>query len=122
MICTAALLALIPALAGEPQIEWSAPDLYVDGVSFEVSVTVTAPADGAPVAGWMLTPSAFTVNGKPRDIPAGSTVRDLLASRKLADSMAIVERNGVILPRDAYAATTLEPGDLLEVVHAVGGG
>lgn len=66
--------------------------------------------------------TAITVNGKPREILAGSTVRDLLASRKLADSMAIVERNGVILPRDAYASTVLEAGDQLEVVHAVGGG
>lgn len=63
-----------------------------------------------------------TVNGKPRDLPAGGTVRDLLASRKLADSMAIVERNGIILPRDAYATTVLSTGDRLEVVHAVGGG
>lgn len=62
------------------------------------------------------------VNGKPRDLPAGGTVHDLLASRKLADSMAIVERNGIILPRDAYATTHLTAGDQLEVVHAVGGG
>ena len=64
----------------------------------------------------------ITVNGKPRELAAGSTVHDLLASRKLADSMAIVERNGIILPRDTYATTILFPGDQLEVVHAVGGG
>jgi thiamine biosynthesis protein ThiS len=65
---------------------------------------------------------AIMVNGKSREVPANSTVHDLLASRKLADSMAIVERNGIILPRDSYATTALEPGDQLEVVHAVGGG
>jgi thiamine biosynthesis protein ThiS len=65
---------------------------------------------------------AIVVNGKPREVPAGATVHDLLASRKLADSMAIVERNGIILPRDSYAATVLAAGDQLEVVHAVGGG
>lgn len=64
----------------------------------------------------------ITVNGKIRDLPAGGTVHDLLATRKLSDSMAIVERNGIILPRDAYATTVLSPGDQLEVVHAVGGG
>jgi thiamine biosynthesis protein ThiS len=62
------------------------------------------------------------VNGKPREVPAGDTVHDLLASRKLSDSMAIVERNGIILPRDSYATTVLAAGDQLEVVHAVGGG
>lgn len=65
---------------------------------------------------------SITVNGKLRDVPAGGTVHDFLASRKLADSMAIVERNGIILPRDAYATIVLEAGDQLEVVHAVGGG
>ena len=62
------------------------------------------------------------VNGKPREIPAGARVHDLLASRKLADSMAIVEHNGIILPRDSYPTTVLAAGDQLEVVHAVGGG
>ena len=62
------------------------------------------------------------INGKPREIAAGTTVHDLLAGRRLADSMAIVERNGIILPRDAYTATFLTAGDQLEVVHAVGGG
>lgn len=64
----------------------------------------------------------IVVNGKPREISAGATVRDLLASRKLADSMAIVERNGIILPRDSYATTALAADDQLEIVHAVGGG
>ena len=65
---------------------------------------------------------AITVNGKPYAVPAGSTVHDFLASKRLADSMAIVERNGVIVPRAAYGETALAAGDVLEVVHAVGGG
>ena len=65
---------------------------------------------------------AIMVNGKSREIPEGATVHDLLASRKLADSMAIVERNGIILPRDSYPTTILAAGDQLEIVHAVGGG
>ena len=65
---------------------------------------------------------ALTVNGKPMAIPAGWTVRDFLASKGLADPMAIVERNGEIVPRAAYAETALTDGDRLEVVHAVGGG
>jgi thiamine biosynthesis protein ThiS len=64
----------------------------------------------------------IVVNGKPREVAAGATVHDLLASRKLADSMAIVERNGIILRRDSYATTVLSAGDQLEIVHAVGGG
>ena len=63
-----------------------------------------------------------TVNGKPLDVPAGTTVSAFLTGKRLTDGMAIVELNGTILGRDAYPATTLRPGDQLEVVHAVGGG
>lgn len=61
----AALLFALPVSLGEPQVEWSAPDLYVEGGSFHVELTITAPEEGAPIAGWMLTPSAFTIDGKP---------------------------------------------------------
>ncbi|MFM9108241.1 MAG: sulfur carrier protein ThiS, partial [Chloroflexota bacterium] len=64
----------------------------------------------------------ITANGKPQTLPAGSTIHDFLAGKKLADSMAIVERNGFIVPRAMYPSTVLETGDVLEVVHAVGGG
>jgi sulfur carrier protein len=64
----------------------------------------------------------LTVNGKSVSVPTGSTVHDFLASKKMTDAMAIVERNGEIVPRDAYGTTVLEEGDRLEVVHAVGGG
>jgi thiamine biosynthesis protein ThiS len=62
------------------------------------------------------------VNGKTVTVSAGDTVHDFLASKRLSDAMAIVERNGEIVPRPAYATTPLHGGDRLEVVHAVGGG
>ena len=49
------------------------------------------------------------------------TVHDFLAGMRTADVMAIVERNGEIVPRGEYAITPLRSGDHLEVVHAVGG-
>lgn len=64
----------------------------------------------------------LTVNGKAVSVPSGATVHDFLASKKMTDAMAIVERNGQIVPRADYGATTLTAGDRLEVVHAVGGG
>ncbi len=65
---------------------------------------------------------AITVNGKPTEVPEGATIHDFLASRRMTDAMAIVERNGEIVPRAAYGETALAAGDVLEVVHAVGGG
>jgi thiamine biosynthesis protein ThiS len=62
------------------------------------------------------------VNGAPRELPAGATVADLLAALRLAAPKVAVERNEEIVPRSAWAATVLAPGDKLEVVHFIGGG
>jgi thiazole tautomerase (transcriptional regulator TenI) len=64
----------------------------------------------------------IVVNGKPVAISAGETVHDFLAGKRMTDAMAIVERNGEIVPRGEYGDTRLQAGDRLEVVHAVGGG
>ena len=64
----------------------------------------------------------IVVNGKPAILPAATTVHDFLAMKRMTDAMAIVERNGIIVPRAEYGMTSLHNGDHLEVVHAVGGG
>ena len=64
----------------------------------------------------------IVVNGKPISVFAGATVHDFLAGKRMTDAMAIVERNGEIVPRGEYGDTPLQAGDRLEVVHAVGGG
>ncbi len=64
----------------------------------------------------------IVVNGKPVSVVAGATVHDFLAGKRMTDAMAIVERNGEIVPRGEYGDTPLQAGDHLEVVHAVGGG
>lgn len=64
----------------------------------------------------------LVVNSKRVSLPAGATILAFLASKGMTGQMAIVERNGEIVPRDAYGATRLASGDRLEVVHAVGGG
>jgi thiamine biosynthesis protein ThiS len=64
----------------------------------------------------------IVVNGKPISVFAGATIHDFLAGKRMTDAMAIVERNGEIVPRAEYGDTPLQAGDRLEVVHAVGGG
>ncbi len=64
----------------------------------------------------------IVVNGKQVSVPTGATVHDFLAGKRMTDAMAIVERNGQIVPRGEYGNTVLQAGDRLEVVHAVGGG
>ena len=65
---------------------------------------------------------AIVVNGEPRDAAAGATVEAFLRGQGLDPDVVVVERNEVIVPRKAFAATVLEPDDELEVVHFVGGG
>lgn len=63
-----------------------------------------------------------TVNGDPRQVPAGTTVQGLLESIGLGAPKVAVERNREIVTRSLYAETLLEDGDVLEIVHFIGGG
>lgn len=67
-------------------------------------------------------PLAVVLNGEPYSLPADATLLDLLASLGRDPRTVAIERNGDIVPRAAYGATRLEPGDRLEVVHFVQGG
>jgi len=65
----------------------------------------------------------LTVNGEDRDFPAGSSVADLLESHKLDPRLVVVEHNrSVLRDRNAYATIALTTGDVVEIVHFVGGG
>jgi thiamine biosynthesis protein ThiS len=70
-------------------------------------------------------PSALelTVNGERRHAAAGTTLASFLADLELDPRMVVVEHNRTILrDRDAYASLALASGDVLEIVHFVGGG
>ncbi len=64
----------------------------------------------------------ITVNGETRLIQGQATVAELLSVLSLDTRKVAVERNLEIVPRSAYAATALAPGDSLEIVHFIGGG
>lgn len=63
-----------------------------------------------------------TVNGEARDVPAGTTVEQLVAQLTDAPSGVAAAVNGDVLPRRAWASTPLTDRDELEVVTAVQGG
>jgi sulfur carrier protein len=64
----------------------------------------------------------LTVNGEPREVAAGLTVRGLIELLELHEGPVAVERNGEVVPRAEHATTLLAEGDALEIVHFVGGG
>jgi sulfur carrier protein len=64
---------------------------------------------------------SVTVNGEPRRVPEGTTIRGLLDLIGVR-GQAAVERNLELVPRARHAAERLSDGDALEVVQLVGGG
>jgi sulfur carrier protein len=64
----------------------------------------------------------LVVNGETRSIEAPRSVLDFLAGFGLEAKMVVVERNGLILPRDSYGETMLDEGDVLEIVQMMAGG
>jgi len=62
------------------------------------------------------------VNGKDLEVPAGTTVAGLLDRLGVGRESTAVERNREIVPRSRHGETTLEDGDRIEIVSAIGGG
>ncbi|HSB16905.1 MAG TPA: sulfur carrier protein ThiS [Bryobacteraceae bacterium] len=62
------------------------------------------------------------VNGQSRSVATGQTVLGLLRSLGLDPSRLAIELNGRIVRQTEWAATPLEAGAQLEIVHFVGGG
>ncbi len=62
------------------------------------------------------------VNGQPRTLPERTTAEALVAMLELTGRRYAMEINGEIVPRSTHRERRLEPGDRVEIVHAVGGG
>ena len=68
------------------------------------------------------TVNSVTLNGKPREVASDQTVAGLLEELDLRERLVVVERNGSIVNRTDFPTTLLAAGDVLEIVHFVGGG
>ena len=65
---------------------------------------------------------SLKVNGEFAELPAGSSISDLLQSRGLAGKRVAVEMDEQIVPASQHATTLLRPGARLEIIQAIGGG
>ncbi len=63
-----------------------------------------------------------TVNGVDRRLAEGTTVAALVAELGCGERRVAVEVNCNVVPREHYDATRLGAGDVVEIVHFVGGG
>jgi sulfur carrier protein len=64
----------------------------------------------------------ITLNGEPRQLPQSATVLDLLQDQGLLQRRVAVEVNGEIVTRSLHATHVLNEDDVVEIVHALGGG
>lgn len=62
------------------------------------------------------------VNGETMALPEGATVAALIEKMALTGRRLAVEVNEDIVPRSQHVEFTLNSGDRIEVVHAIGGG
>jgi thiamine biosynthesis protein ThiS len=62
------------------------------------------------------------VNGERRVVPDALTVRALLEHLALTSGPVAVEVNRAVVPRAQHPSRVLSEGDVIEIVHLVGGG
>jgi sulfur carrier protein len=62
------------------------------------------------------------LNGEPRELRPGTTVEDVISLISPEARGVAVAVNGDVVPRSAWAATTVAAGDRLEVLTAAQGG
>jgi thiamine biosynthesis protein ThiS len=64
----------------------------------------------------------ITLNGDSHTLAGPLTIAGLLARLEIDPRSVAVERNFVVIKRDAYGTTLVEEGDQIEIVNFVGGG
>lgn len=62
------------------------------------------------------------LNGEPLEVPDQATIAVLLDQLSVTGKRLAVEVNEDIVPRSRHGKYKLNPGDRVEVVHAIGGG
>ena len=61
------------------------------------------------------------LNGNTHNLDEVTTVANLISELNLTGRLA-VEINEEIVPRSLFAERKIKPGDIVEIVHAIGGG
>ena len=67
-------------------------------------------------------PVQITLNGDPYELGEPMTISRLLARLDIDSRRVAVEHNLVVVKRTAYASTTVQADDTVEIVNFVGGG
>ncbi|MFE6865148.1 sulfur carrier protein ThiS [Kitasatospora sp. NPDC057692] len=64
----------------------------------------------------------LNVNGEPREVPASTTLAEVVATLSQAHSGVAAALNEAVVPRAEWPRTPLSAGDRIEILTAVQGG
>jgi sulfur carrier protein len=62
------------------------------------------------------------LNGAPHQLAPGATLADLIEALALSQQALALAVNRNVVPRQQWRERALQPGDRVDVVHAIGGG
>jgi thiamine biosynthesis protein ThiS len=77
---------------------------------------------GVVVANAVLSFMKIRINGEEKQVKEGIYLVGLLDELEIRPARVVVELNRQIVARQAYGSTVINDGDVLEIVHFVGGG
>lgn len=64
----------------------------------------------------------ITLNGKPELLDEGTCLSHLIKELNIEGRRIAVEINQQIIPKGEHATHVIQDGDIIEIVHAIGGG
>jgi len=64
----------------------------------------------------------ITLNGENKSIKEDSNAEELLEMLEITTKRLAIEVNESILPRSQFQTYRFKPNDMVEIVHAIGGG
>jgi len=64
----------------------------------------------------------IVINGESKNVSEKLTAQQLLQQLGLAEQKLALEINQEIVPRSTLTEHLIQPGDVIEIIHAIGGG
>ncbi len=64
----------------------------------------------------------IVINGETKQVSENLTAQALLLELDLAEKKLALEVNEEIVPRSELSEYVIQPGDRVEIIHAIGGG
>ncbi len=64
----------------------------------------------------------FILNGAPHQLAPGATLADLIDALALSNQALALAVNRNVVPRQQWRERGVQPGDLVDLVRAIGGG